>query len=82
MPSPTTSSTGRSLDGPFGPGPDNAFDGTTTWTGSVVRGQDDRWRMFYTGTRFLEDEPVHTNIETVGVAVSDDLVTCRSCPAL
>ncbi|MBO9041506.1 MULTISPECIES: glycosyl hydrolase family 32 [Curtobacterium] len=68
------------LDGPFGPGPDDAFDGTTTWTGSVVRGQDDRWRMFYTGTRFLEDEPVHTNIETVGVAVSDDLVTWQKLP--
>lgn len=27
-----------------------AFDELATWTGSVVRGDDGLWRMFYTGT--------------------------------
>lgn len=60
---------------PFGPGSGDDHDATTTWTGSVVRGDDGLWRMFYTGTRFLADEPDHTNVETVGVAVSEDLRT-------
>lgn len=65
---------------PFGPGEEGSFDSTATWTGSVVRGQDGRWRMFYTGSRFLNPEPDYTNIETVGVAVSDDLMTWHKEP--
>ncbi len=57
------------------PGETGAFDETATWTGSVVRGDDGLWRMFYTGSRFLDAEPSVANIESVGVAVSEDLVT-------
>lgn len=48
------------------------FDETATWTGSLVRGQDGLWRMFYTGSRFLAPDS-HANIETIGVATSPDL---------
>lgn len=68
------------LDEPFGPGTGDDFDASTTWTGSVVRGTDGLWRMFYTGTRFLADEPDHRNVETVGVAVSEDLRTWTKRP--
>ena len=54
------------------PGEPSAFDGTATWTGSVVLGPNDRWYLFYTGSRFLDAES-HANIETVGVATSSDL---------
>ncbi|TQL44921.1 beta-fructofuranosidase [Homoserinimonas aerilata] len=54
---------------PGGPG---AFDETATWTGSVLRGPDGVWRMFYTGSRFLASDSV-ANIEAVGVATSTDL---------
>lgn len=46
-----------------------AFDSWTTWTGSTVKGDDGRWWMYYTGTS-REDGG---DIQTVGVAVSDDL---------
>ncbi|MEW1956550.1 glycosyl hydrolase family 32 [Kineococcus sp. NPDC059986] len=62
--------------GPRGKG----FDATATWTGSVVAGPDGRWRMFYTGSRFLHAEPRHTNVETVGVALSGDLATWTAQP--
>ena len=48
-----------------------AFDSWTTWTGSVVRGDDGRWWMFYTGTS-REDGG---DIQTIGAAVSNDLIT-------
>lgn len=60
-------------------GADGAHDATATWTGCVVRGDDGLWRMFYTGSRFL-DESGPANIETVGLAVSDDLHTWRKQP--
>ena len=47
-----------------------AFDSWTTWTGSVVKGDDGRWWMFYTGTS-REDGG---DIQSVGAAVSDDLM--------
>ncbi|MCI0156484.1 glycosyl hydrolase family 32 [Leifsonia shinshuensis] len=50
------------------------IDGSATWTGSVVRGDDGLWRMFYTGSLFLSPRDI-TNVETIGVAVSDDLHT-------
>lgn len=63
----------------LGPGEPGEHDETATWTGSVVQGDDGRWRMFYTGSRFL-DPATHTNVESIGVAVSDDLFTWRKLP--
>lgn len=54
-----------------GPG---EFDETATWTGSVLKGPDGVWRMFYTGSRFLAADST-ANIESVGVAKSADLHT-------
>ena len=53
-----------------------AFDGTATWTGSVMQGPDGLWRMFYTGARIYETH----NIETIGVATSPDLYTWTKQP--
>jgi beta-fructofuranosidase len=46
-----------------------AFDDLATWTGSVIRGQDDRWWLFYTGAT-LVDEQIR---QTIGAATSTDL---------
>jgi len=54
------------------PGGRGDFDETATWTGSVLRGPDGLWRMFYTGSRFLSSDS-NANLETVGVATSTDL---------
>lgn len=54
------------------PGTPDDFDGSATWTGSIVRDDDGAWNMFYTGSRFLSPDAI-TNIETVGRAVSSDL---------
>lgn len=64
----------------LGPGGADSFDAHATWTGSTVLGDDGLWRTFYTGARFLHDEPVHTNVESVGVAVSADLVHWEKRP--
>lgn len=56
----------------FAAGMPGSFDGSATWTGSVVRGADGLWRMFYTGSRFLAADSL-ANIETVGIATSADL---------
>lgn len=48
-----------------------AFDDGTTWTGSVVRGADGAWRMFYTGGSRAED----CLVQRIGVATSVDLLT-------
>lgn len=58
----------------FDAGAPGSFDGSATWTGSVVRGPDGLWRLFYTGSRFLSAES-NANIETIGVATSPDLFT-------
>jgi beta-fructofuranosidase len=47
------------------------WDDLATWTGSVVRGQDGEWHLFYTGVSRAE----HGLVQRIGVAVSDDLVT-------
>ena len=53
-----------------------AFDDVATWTGSVLRGPDGVWRMFYTGaTRRAE-----ALIQSIGVATSTDLVTWHKHP--
>ncbi len=54
------------------PGGVGRFDETATWTGSIVRGPDDTWHMFYTGSRFLGRDD-STNVETIGLATSRDL---------
>lgn len=48
-----------------------AWDDQATWTGSVVRGPDGLWRMFYTGVS--RDE--RGFVQRVGVATSTDLMT-------
>ena len=63
----------------FETGPKGSFDDTATWTGSVVKGPDGRWRLFYTGSRFLSPDS-NANIETIGVALSDDLFTWEKQP--
>jgi beta-fructofuranosidase len=50
-----------------------AFDDLATWTGSVVRGPDGLWRMFYTGATRAADGV--RNIQSIGLATSSDLVT-------
>ena len=47
-----------------------AFDQTATWTGSVIKGPDETWSMFYTGTTRLDDG---TLVQRVGRATSSDL---------
>jgi len=46
-----------------------AFDDATTWTGSVIRGPDGLWHLFYTGTSKAEKALV----QRIGHAVSGDL---------
>lgn len=46
-----------------------AFDDKTTWTGSVVRGDDGIWHLFYTGTSKAED----ALYQRVGHATSTDM---------
>lgn len=48
-----------------------AFDDLATWTGSIVRGDDGVWRMFYTGSTLAPDGV--KNIQSIGVATSRDL---------
>jgi beta-fructofuranosidase len=55
------------------PSPSPAFDDRTTWTGSIVRGDVGRWRMFYTGTSTADSG----RTQRVGLATSDDLTTWR-----
>lgn len=53
----------------FAPADSPAWDDYTTWTGSVVRGDDDQWHLFYTGTSRADDG----KHQKLGHAVSDDL---------
>jgi beta-fructofuranosidase len=46
-----------------------AFDDVATWTGSVMRGHDDRWWLFYTGVTMVDG----LLLQTVGAATSADL---------
>jgi beta-fructofuranosidase len=63
----------------FHTGEAGAFDETATWTGSVLRGSDGLWRMYYTGSRFLAPDS-NANIETVGMLTSPDLFTWTKQP--
>lgn len=71
----TWQSHGRILD----TGAAGSFDDTATWTGSVVRGPDGLWRLYYTGSRFLSPHS-NANVETVGMAVSTDLHNWKKLP--
>lgn len=51
------------------PSDEDAFDDLATWTGSVVKGPDNLWYMFYTGISYREGGLV----QRVGLATSDDL---------
>lgn len=58
---------------------EDGFDATAVWTGCVVPGPDGTWRMFYTGSRFLDAEGI-ANVESVGVATSRDLHDWHPAP--
>jgi beta-fructofuranosidase len=62
---------------PGGPGD---IDATATWTGSVIRGDGGLWRMYYTASTFPSSESA-ANIETIALAVSDDLYNWRKDPS-
>jgi len=47
-----------------------SWDDLATWTGSIVRGPDDRWYLFYTGVSRADDGLM----QRIGLATSDDLV--------
>lgn len=63
----------------FDAGPAGAFDDTANWTGSVVRGADGRWYLYYTGSHWLSPDN-SDNIESIGMAVSDDLFAWTKLP--
>ncbi len=47
-----------------------AIDDLATWTGSVTKGPDGRWYMFYTAVTVVPDG---RNVQTITYATSDDL---------
>ena len=53
----------------FTPATKGNFDDYTIWTGSTVKGDDDKWHYFYTGTSHAEDGKV----QRIGHAISNDL---------
>lgn len=55
------------------PSTESAFDDFALWTGSVVRGDDGLWYLFYTGLSRADDGQV----QRVGLATSTDLMTWR-----
>jgi beta-fructofuranosidase len=59
-------------------GEPGAFDDLATWTGSVVKGHDGVWHMFYTGARLA---PGGKNVQSIGHATSKDLVSWSKDPA-
>jgi len=61
------------VDDALKPSTEPAFDDLATWTGSVVRGDDGSWYLFYTGLSRADDGQV----QRVGLATSADLMTWR-----
>lgn len=55
------------------PSTEPAFDDLATWTGSVVRGDDGNWYLFYTGLSRADN----ARVQRVGLATSVDLLTWR-----
>jgi beta-fructofuranosidase len=60
------------------PAPSPAFDDLAIWTGCVVREDESRWRLFYTGLARADDG----SVQRIGSAVSDDLIAWRRTPGL
>jgi beta-fructofuranosidase len=54
-----------------------SFDQTATWTGSVVKGPDGTWHMFYTGASRPDDTG---HVQQIGLATSTDLMTWTKHP--
>jgi len=54
-----------------------AFDDLATWTGSTVRHPDGTWYLFYTGSSLAGGAK---NIQRIGYATSDDLLTWHKAP--
>jgi beta-fructofuranosidase len=48
-----------------------SWDDLATWTGSIVRGPDDRWYLYYTGVSRAE----RGLVQRIGLATSEDLLT-------
>jgi beta-fructofuranosidase len=59
------------------PGAAGEFDDLAVWTGSVVRDDDGRWRMFYTGLSSVDDG----RVQRIGAAASADLHAWSRTPA-
>jgi beta-fructofuranosidase len=57
------------------PGEDGAWDDLALWTGSVVRGDDGVWRLFYTALNTRRGHGLRD--QQIGLAESDDLMTWR-----
>ena len=53
-----------------------AWDDLATWTGSVVRHPDGTWFLFYTGSTLTPSG----NVQRIGYATSDDLLTWHKSP--
>lgn len=53
-----------------------AFDDMATWTGSIVRGDDGNWVLFYTGATMTPAG----NVQSIGRATSPDLYTWTKRP--
>ena len=53
----------------FGPAEGPAWDDWTTWTGSVVKGTDGHWHLFYTGTNHADGGMK----QRIGHATSNDM---------
>ena len=53
------------------PAEKSTWDDLAIWTGSVIRGRDRRWYLFYTGVTDAGDRLV----QRIGLAISDDLAT-------
>lgn len=56
-------------DDAMGPSEEDAFDDLATWTGSVLKGPDQLWYMFYSGISYREGGLV----QRIGLATSADL---------
>jgi beta-fructofuranosidase len=62
------------------PGEHGGFDDLALWTGSVARGPDGTWRMYYTALNTSRGYGVRD--QQIGLAESDDLFTWRRVGAM